>query len=146
MAFLQPAGLLLLSLRERERVVCNANAHLKEPKRNNSRSACFMTLHQALRLIYVTLSLLHLKLAPAEATFVWRRFGARATGSVRKILHDSVPQHDAGEHATGVASNLRGGGLEGGDRRSHSDTGYSGQTTWIQNFCRTPGNEFFAEV
>lgn len=39
---------------------------------------------------------------------------------------------------------LRGGGYEGSDPRNQ--VSYPEQTTWIQEFCRSPGNEFFAEV
>lgn len=43
-----------------------------------------------------------------------------------------------------AATTIRAGGLEGRDRRNRE--AYPEETTWIQDFCRTPGNEFFAEV
>lgn len=43
-----------------------------------------------------------------------------------------------------AAITIRAGGLEGRDRRNRE--AYPEETTWIQEFCRTPGNEFFAEV
>ena len=43
-----------------------------------------------------------------------------------------------------AATTIRAGRLEGSDRRNRE--AYPEQTTWIQDFCRTPGNEFFAEV
>lgn len=39
---------------------------------------------------------------------------------------------------------LRGGGDDGSDLRNQ--VSYPGQTTWIKEFCRSPGNEFFVEV
>lgn len=39
---------------------------------------------------------------------------------------------------------LRGGGDDGSDLRNQAS--YPEPTTWIKEFCRSPGNEFFAEV
>lgn len=45
-------------------------------------------------------------------------------------------------HPGSAAAAIRAGGFGGNDGRG----AYPEQTTWIQDFCRTPGNEFFAEV
>lgn len=105
-----------------------------------------MTVRRVLRLIYLAVSLLREKVPLLSATFICRGLGGRATGNIGHIFHSAASPEGSGDHTKRIASDLRGGGLGRGDRRNQSESGYSGQTTWIQNFCRTPGNEFFAEV
>lgn len=69
-------------------------------------------------------------LKPSEQT-------ADPLGGYREGWEDS-------EDAGACVASLRAGSFEGSDRRNQA--AYSDQTTWIKEFCRTAGNEFFAEV
>lgn len=60
---------------------------------------------------------------------------------------NSVAGNAVGQHRGGVnqdAAIRARAGFDGNERRS--EVVHPGQTTWIQDFCQMPGNEFFAEA
>lgn len=100
-----------------------------------------MTLHRALHVVYLVFRLV--QIIPIAIPCL----ACRATGA-RKAVGAGKNANGIQQHAN-IACGIRGGGVGGNDRRSNSERGYSGQqqqATWIQSFCRTPGNEFFIEV
>lgn len=62
--------------------------------------------------------------------------------TINRVAGDAVDQHTEGVHQD-AAIRAR-AGFDGNERPS--EVVYPGQATWIQDFCRTPGNEFFAEA
>lgn len=60
------------------------------------------------------------------------------------VVEDCYEASNARGDAATAATTIRAGGLDGRDRRNRA--AFPEETSWIQEFCRTPGNEFFAEV
>lgn len=72
----------------------------------------------------------------------WGKPRAEGASPHTSVAGDAVGQH-RGLVNQDAAIRAR-AGFDGNERRS--EVVYPGQTTWIQDFCRTPGNEFFAEA
>ena len=79
------------------------------------------------------------ELSSAEYLQIWARNGGGCVG-----VPDLAVKIADGKEGLTAAILLRAGGFEGNDPRNQPL--YSEPTTWIEDFCRSPGNEFFAEV
>lgn len=69
---------------------------------------------------------------------------ARAESADNTASHTQKGGRASQDAGAAAAAVIRAGGLEGNARRNQ--VAYPEETTWIHEFCRTPGNEFFAEV
>lgn len=74
----------------------------------------------------------------------WEASTTRDDSAAAAATADDTVRVAAATTISAAATNIRAGGVEGRDRRNRE--AYPEETTWIQDFCRTPGNEFFAEV
>lgn len=100
---------------------------------------CLMAARYALYVLYVTVILT----SPATS-LLWGKSTSNNLAEGGGKYYGGREAQDNDKGAAKVAGiRIRAGAFDGSDRRSQGE--YSGQT-WIQNFCRTPGNEFFAEV